>query len=421
MAVCEKMCIAEIGGSTIIQKYWINKNGGFGGAERATDRFSSALGKHLPIRILTLGEFAHGKDRADGIFDSWPMVENDQGRVIVEIPTMQEITDLIINNREHIGLLQIGWGYEHYPKQLASILGLRLPTILRICEIGHFQQLLQEVPQDKCSDYRKLLLNTVDRVVAISSLLTKEAENFGFPYTHIDTIYSTVPTALFKPVNKGQRRYFRSKYGFSDRDRIFLYIGRFAKEKGIDLMLHAWNDFQQQPESKDTHLVMVGGGDNEIVQCVMHAQNDHNLNIHYLGIIDNQQRIAELLQSADIFTYPSFHNEGLSVSVLEAMSSSCPVISTEWAATHTGMKDLLLPNKTGLTFDGSKEHLVSVWKYALSDQNNLLRLGVSARRHVLSLGVDDNQAAKLYRDTYCKTLRQRNRCLKMMDCGLTDE
>jgi glycosyltransferase involved in cell wall biosynthesis len=121
----------------------------------------------------------------------------------------------------------------------------------------------------------------------------------------------------------------------------------------------------------------------------------------YKGVIHKQSEVARYYQASDMLVYPSFHREGLALSVVEAMSSGLPVLTTDWAATETGMRDLIIPGKTGFVFNGNSHLNLARQLCAIHKQASIIRfLGKSAREHVLTLGVDDRVAARKYLDVY---------------------
>jgi|GEM_PF-2278704 len=393
----------------VAQKIWPSSLG-IGGAERATQRFVEAISStgEVPIKVLTCGDFYRGVPAPlDYELPDWDKTKYFE---VISIPSMPKIREFIVKNDKDIGVLQIGWGFEHYPHDLSDILDLHIPTILRTCEIDHFTQLQQELSDTERDEFRKMLLQKIDRIVAISTPLAREAINFGFRPDQVSIIRSTVSTEIFHPVDDVEKRSLRDRYGFSSDSTLFLFAGRLVEAKGIDLLLKSWNTIQEMDTQNQLHLVVIGGltsGDpaTPLVQNVI----DHPLpNMEYRGVISDQKMVADYYKLADYFVYPSFHQEGLSVSVAEAMTSGLPVITSQWAATKTGMSDLLIPGITGITFeDRSSESLTSAIVTAVADPFESKQIGHQAREHVLRLGIDDTVAAKKYTDVYAQLLSEQ--------------
>jgi len=118
------------------------------------------------------------------------------------------------------------------------------------------------------------------------------------------------------------RKEWRAKEGFKDSDVLFVCVARFAPQKNHALLLKA---FAQGPASDPrAHLVLVGAGD---LQAELEKQAG-NLGLagkaHFLGL---RSDIPEVLGAMDVFVLGSDY-EGNPLSVLEAMASGLPTVST---------------------------------------------------------------------------------------------
>lgn len=387
----------------VFQKNWPSIYG-FGGAERATDRFTKEISKKESIAILTCGEYYRGKE-APKDYRLPTKIFSKKKVTIHEIPSVPQIVDFVIKQQKEIGLFQIGWGFEHYPYDFNRILNIKLPLVFRVCEKNQYNQLTQELPKEEKSVFIKKMIERVNALVAISDSLVKEAINYGFDRKRIHLIYSSVDTKIFSPANAKHKIIIRKKLGLRDKKKTFLFIGRIAKDKGVDMLLKAWvslpNSFKDQNQ-----LVVVGASrkNDPIYDYFKSLIATKPKSIIFPGVILDERKVAQYYQSSDIFIYPSVHNEGLSVSILEAMSSGLPVVTTKWAATQTGVSDLVKIGKTGIVFNeesGSRGLLKTLTNI---DWNFIPSLGKAARNHVLTLGVDNKVASKKYIKLYKKLL-----------------
>ena len=100
-----------------------------------------------------------------------------------------------------------------------------------------------------------------------------------------------------------------------------LFMGRLGKRKGAyDLI-----EMAKYLTSNNVKINMYGDGE---VKQIIHLVNENNLNniINVAGWIKGDE-VKEAYRNADIFILPSY-DEGLPMSILEAMAYSLPVIST---------------------------------------------------------------------------------------------
>lgn len=108
------------------------------------------------------------------------------------------------------------------------------------------------------------------------------------------------------------------------------YLGRLHKQKGLLELLEAVASLKSSSETGKTPaftVLIAGPDDNLLPQLEAYIQKENLSSIVKLvGPVAGDSK-AKLLEQADIFIYPS-HSEGFSISILEAMSSSLPVIIT---------------------------------------------------------------------------------------------
>jgi glycosyltransferase involved in cell wall biosynthesis len=153
------------------------------------------------------------------------------------------------------------------------------------------------------------------------------------------------------------------------------FTGRLEKVKNLDLLLVAFRNIRLHwPQTK---LVIAGEGD--LMDALKQQCAD-------LGLIDDviwtgfYKDIPRLLSAFDIYIQPST-NEGLSLSILEAMAAGLPVISTRVdSATEIITNDvnglLIPPSSTRCMEDALRTLLESVEKRE--------RLAAEGRRMVLN-------------------------------------
>src|SRR5215472_8765800 len=118
------------------------------------------------------------------------------------------------------------------------------------------------------------------------------------------------------------RREWRAKEGFRDDQILFVCVARFAQQKNHALLLNA---FAQGPAfDPNTHLVLVGEG--VLREKLKEQARNLGLNgqIHFLGL---RTDIPEVLGAMDAFVLSSDW-EGNPLSMMEAMASGLPIVST---------------------------------------------------------------------------------------------
>lgn len=122
------------------------------------------------------------------------------------------------------------------------------------------------------------------------------------------------------PAGLSERQTVRQKLG---NQRIFLYMGRVSTEKNVEALLKGW----KLVNPAGCTLVIVGDGPLRAT-----LQNTHTAdNVVWWGYESNLETRVALLQEAEVFVLPSLV-EGLSIALLEAMSSGCACLATDAGA-----------------------------------------------------------------------------------------
>jgi phosphatidylinositol alpha 1,6-mannosyltransferase len=176
-----------------------------------------------------------------------------------------------------------------------------------------------------------------------------------------------VDTTAFSPTRR--RIALRASLG-ADRKFVFLYAGRLAHEKGVDVILRAFALARQALPAGSIHLVIAGGGPLE-----SNIRANASSDMSFLGYLDRVRSLPELYASCDAFLFSST-TETLGLVVLEAMASGIPVIATPAG----GVADHLRDDENGLSFPANDAAAMSAQMVRLA-QNHVLatRLGVGAR------------------------------------------
>ncbi len=165
--------------------------------------------------------------------------------------------------------------------------------------------------------YAPFLAN-YDKVIVFSRIQQDLLVRLGVPIERVAVIPNGVDTEKYCPGFSS----FKAELGC---DRLFVYQGRIALEKNVEPMLKAWKKANMGPGCQ---LVMVGDGPlTSSLKTFYGAESG----ITWLGFVGDEARRIEILRSADGFILPSLV-EGLSLSLLEAMSCGVACLATDAGA-----------------------------------------------------------------------------------------
>ena len=126
-------------------------------------------------------------------------------------------------------------------------------------------------------------------------------------------IPNPVDRRCFYPPTPEQRREARQKLGWSDDQKVVLFVGRLVVDKGVDILLKC-----SDPSFK---LVFCGPGSQRMLERVQQAGADHLAP-------RPQSELLAAYHAADVLALPSW-NEGFPVVIQEALVSGLPVVTTD--------------------------------------------------------------------------------------------
>ncbi len=205
-----------------------------------------------------------------------------------------------------------------------------IPYVLEIFHIpGHPKAVdLKEAFYKKFS--RIFLKFDSSKARAVRTMNQKQVPDFlikaGVPkekITYIPAIY--VDLDIFKPMD------LEKKYNL-------IFIGRLAKNKGLNLLINAFKILHSTYYLLNSKLLIVGGGPlKDSLKSKIKSLKLEN-NIIFYGWAKDSQEIAKLLNQSKILVMPSY-NEGGPRVIIEAMACGIPILATSVGIVADIMKD----------------------------------------------------------------------------------
>lgn len=177
-----------------------------------------------------------------------------------------------------------------------------------------------------------------------------------------------------------------------------LFVGRLVLEKGILDLVSAVSILKKSNVGK-VNLLLLGLGDDESI-IKEHASSLGVLDsIQFLGF---QENIASYYEISEIFCLPSYR-EGLSISLLEAMSAGIAIVASDVG----GNKEALLDGKVGLLYKaGDVEALSDKLSSLIIDSTFRSKLGKAAEERFNSSYTEDTMTdayLNLYESLYANS------------------
>lgn len=122
------------------------------------------------------------------------------------------------------------------------------------------------------------------------------------------------------------------------RDELtIVYAGKISAPKGVPWLIDAMR-LLKSPPGKEVKLLLAGSAVGPERDKIENRAADLS-NVVFLGAL-SQEKLAEILQQADVFVLPSFF-EGLPLVVVEAMACGCRAVVTDLPGLDSWLPDSL--------------------------------------------------------------------------------
>lgn len=149
---------------------------------------------------------------------------------------------------------------------------------------------------------------------------------------------------------------------------VMTFLGRLCKRKGIYDLMEVLTNHKAEFDGK-VKFLFGGDGDVEQVKEIIKENGLENI-AEYEGWVNGDKK-EQLLNMADAYILPSY-NEGLPISVLEAMSYSLPIIST----TVGGIPEILKNGENGFIMEpGDEKAIYNAIRTLIEDKELCAKMG----------------------------------------------
>lgn len=178
------------------------------------------------------------------------------------------------------------------------------------------------------SRYHNEIFNSLSKILTVSDYIRGRVSTIQ-PSNKIQTIYNGIDLKQFSP--KESFSISRKGLGFLEDDFIIVYSGRINKDKGISELIDALVQLRDIPRIR---LMVLGSSFFDNVKnedCFILSLKDKakkiEHNITFTSYIPYDQ-VQEYLHLADIAVLPSMWEEPFGLTIVEAMASGLPLITT---------------------------------------------------------------------------------------------
>jgi L-malate glycosyltransferase len=240
-------------------------------------------------------------------------------------------------------------------------------------------------------------MNWLTGVIAVSEDVAQSIQrnkpNLRIP---LHTVLNGVNTDSFRP-GSADGKSMKASLGIPESSLVIGTIAVFRFQKRLDLWLEVVRLIRDK-FSRECHFIIVGDGP---LREQLHARASElgiRDNVHFAGL---QTEVRPFLAAFDIYMMSSIF-EGLPIAMLEAMSSGCPIVTTDAG----GIKEVIRQGQDGLLCAVDKPlDLVDLCIQLLNDSDKRTRLGANARTRVVESFGMEAMVANLEK-LYSKSVRR---------------
>jgi glycogen synthase len=213
------------------------------------------------------------------------------------------------------------------------------------------------------------------RVIVCSEFMKGEVSRiFNTPNDKVDVIFNGVDAEKFDfKWTEKDRAAHRAKLALPT-EKIVMFVGRFVREKGIQVLLNAASVIlAQEPNTK---FLIVGGGHREKLERFVQWSGLGD-KVLFTGFMANRS-LHMLYRCADVAVFPSLY-EPFGIVALEAMAAGAPVVTSDAG----GLQEVVLHDQTGTTsFTNDPSSLAWAVLHVLRDPKRAEKLKAAAKKRL---------------------------------------
>jgi alpha-1,6-mannosyltransferase len=192
------------------------------------------------------------------------------------------------------------------------------------------------VARDAAWWYARRLDHRVNATIAASRFVADDLIQAGIE--NVVHIPLGVDLEHFTPARRANAAATRAEWKLPADAPIFTFVGRFAREKELEVLIDAWPAIEQRTGAV---LVMAGDGPERVAL----QQRSRGAHVFWLPFISDRSKLADLQAASSVYLATSPH-ETFGLSPLEAMACGTPVL----AADGGGVREHVMGSGAGSIF-----------------------------------------------------------------------
>ena len=168
-------------------------------------------------------------------------------------------------------------------------------------------------------------------LIGVSNYVNNDFCNkVDFPLEKTFILRNCIDRKRFNNIDYKKMEKYKKKFGIKEEDFVVLFVGRIVREKGVIETIEAVKKCARQ----NMKLLIVGGSfySTDVIDpyfdIVRNASKEMGKNVIFAGYIDYND-MPEIYKIANVAVFPSLWNEPAGMTMIEAMISGVPLITTD--------------------------------------------------------------------------------------------
>lgn len=251
-------------------------------------------------------------------------------------PAWARASQQVVKEMRHSHSVDILWGQGAGAEAVAQLPRHQRPplvTLLHGTFLGELRSRVRNLHSTQSVALALLMLwrfitwhNHIQRaehVIVLTSLEEQTLRRWFHNLPPITVIPNGIDVDLFAP-DRAARRQVRLQLNIPQHTHLIIAVGRLVRAKGMHLALACLQD----PKIQDTHLLIVGTGrEEQNLGRLANALGVHD-RVHFTGYVERTE-LPAYYSAADLFVMPTLCNEGLPLTLIEAMACGLPSVATD--------------------------------------------------------------------------------------------
>jgi UDP-glucose:(heptosyl)LPS alpha-1,3-glucosyltransferase len=221
-----------------------------------------------------------------------------------------------------------------------------------------------------------------DKIIAISEMVKKDMIRwYQIPKEDIIVVYNGVDIENFHPRNRQYREEIRKRHGIRGEELVILFVSNNFRMKGLGFLIKALAKIKK--ENPPHFKLLVLGRDHQ--DAYLHLAREKGI-LEEVVFAGSTNEPEKYYGASDLLVHPTFY-DACSLTVLEALASGLPVITTQF----NGASGIITQGQEGFVISDPRDDQVLVEKISFFlDREKIERASIAARHLAESYSLERN-------------------------------